>query len=176
MLIVLSAWFIKIRIIFHLIWKIVLPAAQIPWHSFSADSLRDSVDSAESAIASFFSNIKLTFCKLLPIDLSRNNFWDGSEGKSLRFKISAYIPILHTCGTVPLQSASAGDYGTYMPMAYVEYREDNYIYFLVESASSWWCSRATKNISRRISNCKTGLCTYILSKGITQSLDYCIGS
>lgn len=76
------------------------------------------------------------FCKLLPIDLSWSNFWDGSEGKSLRFKISACTPILHTCGTVPLQSALGGDYGIYMPMAYVEYREDNYIYFLVESASS----------------------------------------
>lgn len=58
------------------------------------------------------------------------------ESRSHLFKISAYNLILPTCGTFPLQSASAGDYGFYMPMAYIGCKEDNYIYFLVESGSS----------------------------------------
>lgn len=58
------------------------------------------------------------------------------ESLSDLFKTSAYTLILPACGTFLLQSASAGDYGTYMPMAHVGYEDDNYIYFLVESGSS----------------------------------------
>lgn len=59
-------------------------------------------------------------------------------GKKISYLLQsfAYILILLVCGTLSLQSASSGDYGFYMPMARVGYKEDNYIYFLVECRSS----------------------------------------